>query len=99
MLALYSILSNFKDEFVFILSVDSPNLSDKELLKFLPSLKQDYQIIIAKTPSHRHPLCGFYHSSVAHLCKELLEKMNKKSLYYFLKQRPILWNLRMKLLS
>lgn len=87
MLALYSILSNFKDEFVFILSVDSPNLSDKELLKMSAFLEQDYQIIIAKTPSHRHPLCGFYHSSVAHLCKELLEKNEQKIALLFSKTK------------
>ncbi|HEB9289584.1 TPA: molybdenum cofactor guanylyltransferase [Campylobacter coli] len=87
MLALYSILSNFKDEFVFILSVDSPNLSDKELLKMSAFLEQDYQIIIAKTPSHRHPLCGFYHSSVAHLCKELLEKNEQKIALLFSKAK------------
>lgn len=87
MLALYSILSNFKDEFVFILSVDNPNLSDKELLKMSAFLEQDYQIIIAKTPSHRHPLCGFYHSSVAHLCKELLEKNEQKIALLFSKAK------------
>ncbi len=36
MLALYSILSNFKNEFVFVLSVDSPKVGENELLKMLP---------------------------------------------------------------
>lgn len=78
MLALYSILSYFKDEFVFILSVDSPNLSEKELLKMLSFLEQDYKIIIAQTKNHKHSLCGFYHSSLAPFCREFLEKNEQK---------------------
>ncbi|EPP1198940.1 molybdenum cofactor guanylyltransferase [Campylobacter coli] len=87
MLALYSILSNFKNEFVFVLSVDSPKVGENELLKMLPFLEQNYKIIIAKTPSHKHPLCGFYHSSVAHFCKELLEKNEQKIALLFSKAK------------
>lgn len=78
MLALYSILSKFKNEFIFILSVDSPKVGKKELLKMLPFLEQDYKIIIAKTPLYKHPLCGFYHSSLAQICKKFLEKNEQK---------------------
>lgn len=78
MLALYSILSNFKNEFVFILSVDSPKVSKNELLKMLPFLEQNYKIILAKTPLYKHPLCGFYHSSLAQTCKKFLEKDEQK---------------------
>ncbi|ELO3827995.1 molybdenum cofactor guanylyltransferase [Campylobacter coli] len=87
MLALYSILSNFKNEFVFVLSVDSPKVGENELLKMLPFLEQNYKIIIAKTPLHKHPLCGFYHSSVAHFCKELLEKNEQKIALLFSKAK------------
>lgn len=78
MLALYSILSNFKNEFVFILSVDSPKVSKNELLKMLPFLEQNYKIILVKTPLYKHPLCGFYHSSLAQTCKKFLEKDEQK---------------------
>ncbi|HEB9121389.1 TPA: molybdenum cofactor guanylyltransferase [Campylobacter jejuni] len=78
MLALYSILSNFKNEFVFVLNVDSPKVGENELLKMLPFLEQNYKIIIAKTPLHKHPLCGFYHSSLAQTCKNFLEKNEQK---------------------
>jgi len=87
MLALYSILSYFKNEFVFIISVDTPKISEKELLKMLPFLEQDYKIIIAKTPLYKHPLCGFYHSSLASTCKELLEKNEQKLGLLFSKAR------------
>ncbi|EAI8716852.1 molybdenum cofactor guanylyltransferase, partial [Campylobacter jejuni] len=72
------ILSNFKNEFVFVLSVDSPKVGENELLKMLPFLEQNYKIIIAKTPLHKHPLCGFYHSSLAQTCKNFLEKNEQK---------------------
>ncbi|MBM0637749.1 molybdenum cofactor guanylyltransferase [Campylobacter sp. VicNov18] len=78
MLALYSILSYFKEEYVFILSVDTPKLSQNEIIKMLPFLDQKNQIIIAKSPSYKHPLCGFYHSRLAEKCKKLLEKQEYK---------------------
>ncbi|MBZ7953922.1 molybdenum cofactor guanylyltransferase [Campylobacter sp. W0018] len=78
MLALYSIFSYFKDEFVFILSVDSPSISENEILKLQSFLKEDYYIIIAKTKSYKHPLCGFYHSSLKNLCEEYLKKNEHK---------------------
>ncbi len=85
MLALYSILSNFKDEFIFIISVDSPKISENEILKMLEFLEKDYQIIIAKTPLHKHSLCGFYHSSLAKICKECLEQNKQKIGFLFSK--------------
>ncbi|WP_408608977.1 molybdenum cofactor guanylyltransferase [Campylobacter aviculae] len=78
MIALYSILSYFKNQFVFILSVDSPNINEDEILKMFAFLEEDYKIIIAKTSSYKHPLCGFYHSSLASICKEFLEKNEQK---------------------
>ena len=87
MLALYSILSNFKNEFVFVLSVDSPKVGENELLKMLPFLEQNYKIIIAKTPLHTHPLCGFYHSSLAQTCKNFLEKNEQQIALLFSKAK------------
>ena len=56
MLALYSVLSHFKNEFVFIISVDSPKISQKEPLKMLEFLN-DNKIIIAKTKSYIKRFC------------------------------------------
>lgn len=78
MLALYSILKHFKDEFVFILGVDFVRFSEEELEKLEPFLSQDYKIIIPQTKLYKHSLCGFYHSSLASLCKEMLEKNEQK---------------------
>ncbi len=78
MLALYSVLKHFKDEFVFIICVDSPNFGKSELLKMASFLNDDFKIIIAKTKNHKHSLYGFYHSSLALLCKEMLEINQQK---------------------
>ena len=78
MLALYSILRHFDNQFVFIIAVDSPCLSENELSKMAEFLNKDFKIIIAKTQNHKHSLCGFYHSSLAPICKELLEKNEQK---------------------
>ncbi|MCZ0772038.1 molybdenum cofactor guanylyltransferase [Campylobacter hepaticus] len=85
MLALYSILSYFNNEYIFIISVDTPKLSQNELIKMATFLDQNYQIIIAKTPLYKHPLCGFYHTTLAQTCKKLLEQ-NQQKLGFLLAQ-------------
>ncbi|TKX30554.1 molybdenum cofactor guanylyltransferase [Campylobacter estrildidarum] len=85
MLALYSILSFFKNEFVFILSVDSPNISENEILKMFAFINENYKIVVAQTPSYKHPLCGFYHSSLANTCKEFFKKNEQKIGFLFSK--------------
>ncbi|TEY02758.1 molybdenum cofactor guanylyltransferase [Campylobacter sp. US33a] len=78
MLALYSILKNFKNEFVFIISVDSPCIGLEEISKMAEFLEQDYKIIIAKSKNYKHSLCGFYHSDLADVCKNLLDQNEQK---------------------
>lgn len=73
MVALGKILSCFDGVHVFILSVDTPNVSQKEIEKLFLHV-ENYDIIIPKTPSHSHQLCGFYHSSLAPMCQELASK-------------------------
>ncbi|MCX2683511.1 molybdenum cofactor guanylyltransferase [Campylobacter sp. MIT 21-1685] len=78
MLALYSILKHFDNEFVFVLSVDSPKVSVKEIQKLLHFKDKESKIIIAKTQLHIHFLCGLYHSSLALLCQKCLENDEHK---------------------
>lgn len=73
MIALEKILSNFENTHVFILSVDTPFV-DKAQIQNLYMYTQNFDIIIPKTPSHTHQLCGFYHTSLASTCKELISK-------------------------
>lgn len=73
MVALANVLSHFTNTHVFILSVDTPFVGKKEI-KRMQQFIDKYHIIIPKTASNVHPLCGFYHSSLAKSCKELVKK-------------------------
>ena len=83
MLALYSILKSFEKSFVFILCVDMPFVSKASVEK-MANFSDESSIIIAKTKQKTHFLCGFYHSSLAPLCLELLQKKIHKisTLFY-----------------
>ena len=92
MLALYSVLKSFNNTLVFIICVDMPNISENEIQKLL-DFKNDANIIIPKTKDHKHSLCGFYHSSLANICKKFLdENKHKISLLFNEKTRFIEFN-------
>ncbi|KAA6229999.1 molybdenum cofactor guanylyltransferase [Campylobacter sp. LR291e] len=78
MLGLYSILKTFKNEFVFIICVDYPLIEKKHIEKMATFLDKNYKAIIAQSKQKKHFLCGFYHSSLANLCKENLDKNELK---------------------
>lgn len=77
MLALYSVLKKFKNTFVFILSVDMPDIGKNSILKLFKAI-DDNKIILAKTSKHKHFLCGFYHSDLSEFCLDFLEKNQQK---------------------
>lgn len=80
MLALFSVLSFFKDTFVFIISVDMPNV-DKDTIETLFKACEKYKdkkIFIAKDKVKTHYLCGFYHSSLASECLAYLKQDKHK---------------------
>lgn len=77
MLALFSILSNFKNEHVFIIPADMPFVSQKtigELYKFTP----EFDIVIPQDGSFTHSLCGFFSANLANAAKELYESGEHK---------------------
>lgn len=82
MVALEKILSTFSDTHVFILSVDTPFITQKEIEKLYLHIN-DFDVVIPQTSSYSHQLCGFYSTSLASTCKELaLKDIHKiKELY------------------
>lgn len=72
MVAFAKILSSFDDTYIFILSVDTPFVGEKEIGRMATFTKYD-DAIIAKNDEFTHPLCGFYHSSLADKAKELVK--------------------------
>lgn len=79
MVAFAKILENFSTH-VFMLSVDVPYVGEGEIKKMSKYIKT-HDIIIAKTASHKHPLCGFYSSSLAKKAKELAKQNRHKIMF------------------
>ncbi|MCR6574134.1 molybdenum cofactor guanylyltransferase [Campylobacter insulaenigrae] len=77
LVALNSILKKFQDTYVFIISVDTPNISQKTLWRLFENL-QNQKILLASTQSHKHYLCGFYHGENYRISSEFLKENNHK---------------------
>ena len=70
MLALYSVLRNFKDESVFIAPADMPFISE-ECVRELYKFSDEYDMVVAADESHVHSLCGFFSADLASKAGEL----------------------------
>ena len=70
MLALYSVLRNFKDESVFIAPADMPFISE-ECVRELYKFSGEYDMVVAADESHTHSLCGFFSADLASKAGEL----------------------------
>jgi len=70
-----------KEDYFFILSVDTPFVNEELINEFLKIKDKQYDAIIAKTPSGIHPLCGIYTRTLLEPIKEMLENDNHKLMY------------------
>ncbi|MFG5142610.1 NTP transferase domain-containing protein, partial [Campylobacter lari] len=77
LIALNSILKHFQNTYVFILSVDTPNISQKSIYTLFHQLKSQ-DILLASTKEHKHYLCGFYHSRNFEKTLQFLQENNHK---------------------
>ncbi|AJC93323.1 molybdenum cofactor guanylyltransferase protein A [Campylobacter subantarcticus LMG 24377] len=77
LVALNSILKHFQNTYVFILSVDTPNISKKSIYMLFHQLKSQ-NILLASTKEHKHYLCGFYHTKVLKQSLQFIQKNNHK---------------------
>ena len=76
MVALKTILNRFDK--VFIISVDTPNISESSIKKLINS-SNDFDITIAKTKDEKiHNLCGIFKNSIDHKIEEMLKDNNHK---------------------
>ena len=77
MIALKSILSNIKNEKVFIVTVDVPFINEDTFRTIIEHSKHN-KITIAKDSKYTHNLCGVYSKSLLPLIEKLLnEDMHK----------------------
>ncbi|MBU0631255.1 molybdenum cofactor guanylyltransferase MobA [bacterium] len=68
-----SIFEALHVEQVFVLSVDTPFVEEKEIEEILKHKDEGYDAVIAKTPEGMHPLCGLYSRSLHAEFKKMLE--------------------------
>ena len=72
MLALYSVLKAFENKFVFIISVDTPFVSEKSIQRLILSANEAL-MIVPSVANRAHFLCALYHSQIAPLCLKCLQ--------------------------
>lgn len=77
LLALNSIFKYFQNTYIFIISVDSPNISKKSIYTLFHHLNSQ-NILLASTKNYRHYLCGFYHSKNYEKSLQFLKENNHK---------------------
>ena len=73
--ALFQIL---QDEHVFVLSVDTPFVGEKEIEVLLENNNLTYDAVIAQTATGSHPMCGIYHRSLLPAFTEMLKTDNHR---------------------
>ena len=59
-----AMFKKLKDERLFVMSVDTPFVGEREIRKLLESDHEELDAVIAKTASGTHPMCGIYHRSL-----------------------------------
>ncbi len=87
---------------VFIISVDSPFIDKKSILKLIDADDKSLDAVIAKTKTGMHPMCGIYHKSLHVEFKNMLKQdnhrlgkllKNSKTKYVFFEDDTIFMNL------
>ena len=78
LVGILSIFETLKVEEVFILSVDAPFVNQTVIEAIYNEEYEEYDVIVAQSPSGTQPLCGVYKKSILPLAYQQLEKNNHK---------------------
>jgi molybdopterin-guanine dinucleotide biosynthesis protein A len=73
-----TLFEQLKASKVFVLSVDTPFITEKEIKKIFDADKKNYDATIAKTQDKIQPLCGIYHRSMFEIFQKMLQEENHK---------------------
>ena len=73
-----ALFQTLQEERVFILSVDTPFVSVKEIESLLESDNHELDATIATTASGSHPMCGVYHRSLLPAFTQMLKENNHR---------------------
>jgi len=79
-----SIFQRLKSDRIFVLSVDTPFVSESEIAQLLNADTTNLDAVIARTSTGIHPMCGIYHRSLLNDF-ELMAKENKHRLGMLIK--------------
>jgi len=93
LVGLVSIFESLDIDEVFILSVDAPFVDKNIIRKLYSRLREEDDVVIAKSPNGIEPLCGIYKRTILptaklfleqnnHKLKELLKKVNIQEVYF-----------------
>ena len=73
-----AMFKKLKGERLFVLSVDTPFVSEREIRRLLESDREELDAVIAKTASGTHPMCGIYHRSLLPSFERMLQEENHR---------------------
>ena len=73
-----AIFQTLQEERVFVLSVDTPFVSKREIAILLDHDSQEFHATIATTASGSHPMCGVYHRSLLPDFTQMLKENNHR---------------------
>ena len=73
-----AMFKKLEDERLFVLSVDTPFVSEEEIKVLLENDNSDLNAVIAKTSSGSHPMCGIYHRSLLPAFETMLKEDNHR---------------------
>jgi len=78
MIALLSVFEKIKDDFVFIISVDTPFFEIDDFEKLFAKIDKNFDAIISKEKEQIHPLVGIYKRTIIPKLQKLTEEENHK---------------------
>ena len=73
-----ALFQTLQEERVFVLSVDTPFVGEKEIEVLLKNDNRTYDAVIAQTATGSHPMCGIYHHSLLPAFTEMLKTDNHR---------------------
>lgn len=73
-----AMFKKLKGERLFVLSVDTPFVSEREIRRLLESDREELDAVIARTASGSHPMCGIYHRSLLPSFERMLQEENHR---------------------
>ena len=78
MVGLASVFGTLKADAVFILSVDAPFVNEEVIERLIKHLEEGTDIVIARTPGGKQPLCGIYRRSILPFAEENIQNNQHK---------------------